>query len=170
MTLERGAILHAQVIRLSNGEATVDLPVGPSPTSGLAAAVTLVRGRTAPCCAGGAADPGRPTSVSQTVDVPVDRGASTLAVTLEVPEGYQPPGTKARVRVRVRDAAGRPAPARVTVWAVDEGVLALSRYTIADVSAIYDVEAPALNTADTRQYLLGRTVPAMPWGMLNYSE
>ena len=166
VTLERGDILHTQVTRLVDGVATVDLPVGPSPTSGLVAAVTLVRGRVSRCCADGTSNPGRPMSRSLAVDVPIDRTASELVVALEVPAGIQAPGTTVRIRVRVRDAAARAAPARVTLWAVDEGVLALSRYAVVDPSGMYDVDPSRLSTADSRESLLGRAVPDVPWGML----
>lgn len=178
VTLGRGVIIHAQATRLIDGQAIVDLPVGASPTAGLLATVSLVRGRVAPCCAadaagraaGSAGDWGRPMSVSNTVLVPIDRSASALAVTLDVPAGFQAPGAKARVRVRVRDAAGRPAPARITLWAVDEGVLALTQYAVADASSMYDVDPSWSMTADSRHFLLGRIVPEMPWGMLQTSS
>ncbi len=170
VTLARGVVLHPQVTRLNDGHATVDLPVGPSATAGLVASVTLVRGRVAPCCASGLSDPGRPMSASHSVDVPIDRAASQLGVALDVPAGFQAPGTKARIRVQVRDAGGRPAPARVTLWAVDEGVLALTRYAVTDPSRMYDVDASHMSTADSRAFLLGRTVPDVPWGMLQTSS
>jgi hypothetical protein len=72
-------------------------------------------------------------SNSQQSDSPAGTGASSAAALVE----YEP-GDTATVRVRVTDSNGEGTRAEVTLWAVDEGVLALTGYTTPDpVSLIY---------------------------------
>src|SRR5690606_3132466 len=55
-----------------------------------------------------------------------------LAVEVRPERPEYRPGDTARVHMRVRDAAGRGQRAEVTLWAVDEGVLALTGYRTPD--------------------------------------
>ncbi|MBA3548776.1 MAG: hypothetical protein H0T76_20025 [Nannocystis sp.] len=55
-----------------------------------------------------------------------------LAVTVAAP-ATAGPGEQVELRVRVRDEQDRPLPARVALWAVDEAVLALTRYEVPDL-------------------------------------
>jgi alpha-2-macroglobulin len=159
LTLERGDVLEARVVRLSGTTAAVDVPVGDSVVSGLQAAVTLIQGRRSPCCDANRNDPGRPTTISAAIDVVLDQAGSKLAVAIEAPRQARP-GGRATVRVRVRDDAQRPVQGEVTLWAVDEGLLALTEYTLVDLQrAMYHRDAGGPWLLDTRSLLLGRRLP-----------
>jgi len=165
LTLERGAVLEAHVVRLDGRRVSVDLPVGDSAVAGLQAVVTAVRGRTAPCCEPGRDDPGRPAVSVASVNVPLNRASAELAVEIDAPATRRP-GEHATVTVRVRDHAGRPVPGEVTIWAVDEGLLALTHYELPNpFAAMYDRERGWVGFADTRLQLLKRALPQY-WGEL----
>jgi alpha-2-macroglobulin len=159
VTLERGGVLEAHVLRLDGGSATIDLPVGDSAAGGLQAVVTAVRGRIDMCCAAGRDDPGRPTTRVAAVDIPLDRADAELNVDVEAPATRRP-GEKAAIAVRVRNARGLPASAEVTIWAVDEGLLALTNYQVPNpLEAMYDRGREWVGFADSRTRLLRRRLP-----------
>ncbi len=170
LTLERGAVLEARVVRLSGTTATVDVPVGDSAVSGLQAAVTLIQGRRSPCCDANRNDPGRPATISAAIDVVVDQAGTKLAVAIEAPR-YARPGGRATVRVRVRDDAQQPVQGEVTLWAVDEGLLALTAYRLVDPHhAMYHRDAGGPWLQDTRSLLLGRRLPTWLGDVLQTSS
>ncbi|HEX6537402.1 MAG TPA: alpha-2-macroglobulin family protein, partial [Gemmatimonadaceae bacterium] len=77
-------------------------------------------------------DPGRPTIRVGYTEVRVTPEVKRLAVSVTPAASEYRPGETARVRVRVADASGAPRRAEVTLWAVDEGVLALTGYKTPD--------------------------------------
>ena len=126
-TIEREGILEARVVRLEGAATPLAVRLEGAHLPNVYAAVALVpRGH------GGAAP---------AAGAPVKFGATTLTVSAEsrrLTVAITPtrdalrPGDTAEVAVRVRDAAGRPARAEVTLWAADEGVLALTGYETPD--------------------------------------
>ena len=62
------------------------------------------------------------------VELHVDRTRQKLAVALSTDRSSYAPRDTAAIRVRVLDAAGHGARSEVAVWAVDQGVLALTGY------------------------------------------
>ena len=82
----------------------------------------------------------RPDSAAQViragyVELRVKTGRKRLAVTVAPNDAESRPGDTAVVQVHVRDAGGRGLRSDVTVWAVDEGILALTGYETPDVLA-----------------------------------
>lgn len=80
-------------------------------------------------------DVGAPRTYHDTVELDLDEEAQRLTVEVAPDRETARPGDEIEVRVRVRDADGRPAQAEVTLWAVDEGVLLLEKYAIPDLLA-----------------------------------
>ena len=90
----------------------------------------MARGRSAP--PGPLDDPGRPTIRVGYAELRVTPERKRLTVGL-TPRGKEyRPGDTATVALDVRDAAGKGRRSEVTLWAVDEGVLALTGYRTPD--------------------------------------
>ncbi|MEM6995643.1 MAG: MG2 domain-containing protein [Myxococcota bacterium] len=70
-----------------------------------------------------------------------------LTVSVEAPEVASPNET-IEVTVRVRDEAGRPVAGNVTVWAVEEAILALEAPVIPDLADAFVVERGALTSVE----------------------
>lgn len=89
----------------------------------------------------------RPDSANQLIrvgytELHVKIAPKRLAVAVAPSATEYRPGDTAVVRVRVRDAAGRGVRSEVTLWAVDQGVLALTGFQTPDVLArIYEPRA-----------------------------
>ena len=127
VTTEREGILDAHVVALRGASTPLDVPVREGHVPNVYVGVALV-----PRGAGGAAPvSGAPLKVGYaTLEVSAD--ARRLSVELTPRRDGLRPGDTADVGVRVRDAEGHPVRAEVTVWAADEGVLALTGYATPD--------------------------------------
>src|SRR4029450_11863244 len=92
--------------------------------------IVVARGRSAP--PGPLDDPGRPTIRVGYAELRVTPERKRLKVDVApIARAYRP-GDTARVALQVRDAAGAGQRSEVTLWAVDEGVLALTGYRAPD--------------------------------------
>jgi hypothetical protein len=81
----------------------------------------------------------------------VDPNERRLAVDVEPDRRAGAPGDPVEVEVRVRDRQGRPREAEVTLWAVDEGVLALTGYPTPDIVPLFTLPRPdQTETFDSR--------------------
>lgn len=80
----------------------------------------------------------RPAFASGTINLPVSTASRKLTVSAEPQDRTLAPGGETKVSIEVKDQYGEPvANSEVAVVVVDEAVLALSRYTIADPAAIF---------------------------------
>lgn len=82
--------------------------------------------------------PTRPDSAAQVMrvgyaELRVKTAPRRLAVSVEPSAGEYRPGDTATIRVRLRGADGRGARGEVTLWGVDEGVLALTSFATPDL-------------------------------------
>jgi uncharacterized protein YfaS (alpha-2-macroglobulin family) len=132
ITVERERVLEQRRVRITSGTYTLRLPITEAYAPNAFVSVVVVRGRTGP--PGTVDDPGRPTMRVGYAELRVTPEAKRLAVEVKPLADEYRPGDTARVRVRVRDAAGRSQAAEVTLWAVDEGVLSLTGYRTPDPS------------------------------------
>src|SRR4029079_19417345 len=71
-------------------------------------------------------DLGKPSTVAATAWVKVTPIANRVAVTLEHPDKAQPRDT-VDITIRLADPRGQPLPGEVTLWLVDQAVLALGK-------------------------------------------
>ena len=127
VTTEREGILEAHVVALDGASTPIDVPVREGHVPNVYVGVSIVpRG-----AAGAAPVAGSPLKIGYAT-LPVSTAARRLSVVLTPRAGAMRPGEMADVDVRVRDAAGHPVRAEVTLWAADEGVLALTGYATPD--------------------------------------
>jgi hypothetical protein len=126
ITLEREGLLEQRRIRIESGTTTLSIPITEAHAPNVFVSIVVARGRSAR--PGPLDDPGRPTVRVGYAELRVtpEQKRLTVAVRPLAPE-YRP-GDTARVALEVRDAAGKGQRSEVTLWAVDEGVLALTGY------------------------------------------
>jgi uncharacterized protein YfaS (alpha-2-macroglobulin family) len=130
VTVEREGVIEQRRMRLTSGSTTLKFPVTEAYVPNVYVSMFVARGRSAP--PGRFDDPGRPTVRVGYAELRVTPEVKRLAVAVQPLAGEYRPGDTARVRLEVRDGAGRGQRAEVTLWAVDEGVLALTGYTTPD--------------------------------------
>ena len=131
VTVERERVLKQWRVTARRGSNVVTLPLTDALVPNVFVSVFLQRrglGET------------RPDSAAQVfrvgyAEVKVRPSPKRLAVAVEPARKEYRPGDTASVRLRVRDAAGRGVPSEVTLWAVDEGVLALTGFETPDLLA-----------------------------------
>jgi alpha-2-macroglobulin len=113
-------------VDVQGGAATFRLPIRGNWAPRLPVHFVLMRGRlpgTAPQ-PGNATDLGKPATVATTAWLQVEPVANRVDVKLGYPEKARP-GQKIEVKIDLRDPQGRPLPGEVTLWLVDQAVLAL---------------------------------------------
>ena len=159
VTVERERVLQQFRIRVASGTQTLRIPITEAFAPNAFVSVVMVRGRSAR--PGTVDDPGRPTLRVGYAELRVTPEVKRLAVTVQPLRPEYRPGDTARVRVRLRDAAGRPQAGEVTVWAVDEGVLSLTGYTTPDpIDLIYQPRGLGMRLASN----LVSVAPQVPEG------
>ncbi|HET7230459.1 MAG TPA: MG2 domain-containing protein [Longimicrobium sp.] len=159
VTVERERVLQHYRIRVTSGTQTVRIPITEAFAPNAYVSVMMVRGRSAN--PGTVDDPGRPTLRVGYAELKVTPEVKRLAVTVQPLRPEYRPGDTARVRVRLRDAAGRPQAGEVTVWAVDEGVLSLTGYKTPDpIDLIYQPRGLGMRLASN----LVSVAPQVPEG------
>jgi alpha-2-macroglobulin len=129
-TLERERVLESRRIRITAGATTIRVPITEELAPNAFASVLLVRGRSA--APGPLDDPGRPALRVGYTELRVLPEVKRLAVEVTPAQPEYRPGDTARVNIAVRSADGAGQRAEVTLWAVDEGVLALTGYQLPD--------------------------------------
>jgi uncharacterized protein YfaS (alpha-2-macroglobulin family) len=159
VTVERERVIEQRRIRITSGTYTLKLPITEAYAPNVFVSVVVVRGRTGP--PGTVDDPGRPTMRVGYAELRVTPEAKRLAVEVKPLGDEYRPGDTARVRVRVRDAAGRGQQAEVTLWAVDEGVLSLTGYKTPDpIGLVYQPRGLGMRLASN----LVSVAPQVPEG------
>ncbi len=159
ITVEREGLIEQRRLRLSAGATTLTLPITEALVPNAFVSVLVARGRSA--APGPLDDPGRPTIRVGYAELRVTPEVKRLAVQVEPLQREYRPADTARVAVRVKDAAGRGRRSEVTLWAVDEGVLALTGYRTPDpLDAIYRRRGLGLRLASN----LVAVAPQVPEG------
>ncbi|MGH7298499.1 MAG: MG2 domain-containing protein, partial [Polyangiaceae bacterium] len=131
VTVERAGIYRQERMHLVGATPTITVPITDDLRPNAFVSVHLVRGRTkAPSARG--ADVGAPAYKSGYASLIVDPESRRLKVALTPARKDLRPGETVDADVVVTDAAGKPAPAELTLWAVDEGVLMLTGYSTPD--------------------------------------
>jgi uncharacterized protein YfaS (alpha-2-macroglobulin family) len=124
VTVEREGVLDARVATLDGAATPVDVPLGERHMPNAFVSVTLLSRTGAPLA-------GPPLRMGY-LELEVRPESRRLAVKVEPARATMQPGERAEVLVTVTDAAGRPVRGEVTLWAADEGVLALTGYQTPD--------------------------------------
>lgn len=130
VTVEREQVIAQRRIRITSGSQMVKIPITEAFVPNAFVSVVVVRGRSAP--PGKLDDPGRPTMRVGYTQLRVTPEVKRLRVAISLGKPDHRPGDSAQVRLAVRDVRGAGARAEVALWAVDEGVLALTAYKTPD--------------------------------------
>jgi len=156
LTFEREGVLRREMRRLGQRGTLLDLPLTAELAPNVSLAVRSVSGRSAPFPSREhpRSDFGHPSSSSDSFELRVAAPDRKLAVAIETEPEYRP-GAEVTARVRVSDAAGRPAQAQVTLWAVDEGVVLLEPFKVPELGETFSQERDVdVVDVDTRNLLL----------------
>ena len=159
LTIEREGIRQHQRFDLKSTQDTIDVPITAADIPNVFVSVLLIRGRTSQDIGADGSDPGRPAFRLGYVELAVADETKRLDVKVSADREEYRPANNARVTVAVTDASGKPARSEVTLWAVDQGVLALTDYKAPDVAgAVYQRKALQVMNSDNRQRLISRRV------------
>jgi len=153
LTVERAGIYEHRRLTLEGPTPTVEIPVDERLRPNAFVSVHVLQGvaSASPAAAGVSPEPGYRIGYAQLL---VDRESRRLSVTAKPRSAEYRPGQRAHVDLAVTRAAGGAHPAELTVYAVDEGVLALTGYEPPDPIAIFTAPRPlAVATLESRDAL-----------------
>lgn len=131
VTVVRERVLHQERRRVRSGGVTWELPITREMIPNAFVTVTLVRPRTGAPQPDGV-DLDAPDLRWGATELGVRTGRSPLRVALSLPTARSLVGAEVPVGVTVTDGEGRPVSTRVSLWAVDEGILRLTSYRAGD--------------------------------------
>lgn len=159
ITVEREGVISQHRQRLTSGTTTFKLPITEAHAPNVFVSMLVARGRSEQ--PGTLGDPGRPTIRVGFAELRVTPEVKRLSVLVAPDRPEYRPGDTARVRVAVRDNAGRGVRSEVTLWAVDQGVLSLTGFRTPDpLDRIYQPRGIGLTLAST----LANVAPQLPEG------
>ncbi|AKT39846.1 Ig-like domain-containing alpha-2-macroglobulin family protein [Chondromyces crocatus] len=142
VTVERAGVYTRERVTLTGAAPMLSIPITDDLLPNAFVSVLLVRGRSTPAGAkatGGKATPdiGAPTFRLGYARLAINPTSRRLAVDVRPDKSEYRPGAPITVDVGVRDSAGKPARAEVTLYAVDEGVLSLIGYKTPDPLEVF---------------------------------
>ncbi len=156
ITVVRGRVLHEERRTVRGGGVSLELPITAAMIPNAFVTVTLVKPRTGPPGADGV-DLNAPDLRWGATELGVRTGSSPLRVQVELPATRSLVGTDVPVTVHVTDGDGRPVSTRVSLWAVDEGILRLTGYRLHDpFASMRPRSAPGFRLEDLRRQLASR--------------
>ncbi|MBA3317904.1 MAG: hypothetical protein H0T50_07400, partial [Gemmatimonadales bacterium] len=159
ITLEREGLIEQRRLRIESGTTTLALPITEAFAPNVFVSIVVARGRSAR--PGPLDDPGRPTVRVGYAELRVTPERKRLAVRVAPVAAEYRPGDTARVAVEVHDGSGTGQRSEVTLWAVDEGVLALTGYRTPDpLDLLYRPRGLGMRLAST----LTTVTPQVPEG------
>lgn len=155
ITVERAGVYKSERRKLVGTTPTVEVPITDDLRPNAFVSVHLVRGRKkAPPADRAKADVGAPQYRVGYAELAIDPEARRLKVDVRPRDKELRPGATAEVEVVVRDAAGKPKSAEVTLYAVDEGVLSLIGYKTPDPLPVFTASRPLqVATLESRESL-----------------
>lgn len=158
VTVEADGVFEKRTVRLSGPTPTLQIPIDERLRPNAYVSVHLVRPRSAPQPGAGKADLGAPTYRVGHAELRVDPETRRLRVALAPSKKELRPGEEIEVDVDVKDAAGKPARAEVTLYAVDEGVLSLIGYRTPDPLPVFTAPRPLRTATLESRQTLGRVL------------
>src|SRR5205085_8727501 len=159
VTVEREGLIEQRRVRITSGSTTLKFPITEAFAPNAFVSILVARGRSAP--PGSLDDDGRPTIRVGYAELRVTPEVKRLTVAIEPDKPEYRPADSARVRVHVRDALAHGSRSEVTLWAVDEGVLALTGYKTPDpIDLIYRERGLGLRLASN----MTSVAPQIPEG------
>jgi hypothetical protein len=176
-TVERNGIYTRKGFKLDRTSAWFEVPITGDLVPTAYVSVMLVRGRVAVAKekkkaprqggddgdAGASAateeDPGKPAFKVGYAKLVISQAQKHLKVKVQPARSEYRPGDEVVVDLDVKDAAGKGAPAELTVFAADEGVLSLIGYKTPDPMSIFYAERGlSVRTADNRLQLISQKI------------
>lgn len=156
VTLEREGVMSQQVLTLSGSTPTIEIPLTHKHLPNVFMSVILLRGRSSDhIYSEEGEDIGRPAFKIGYVNLPVDPGTRHLKVAVKPDRSDYLPGATVTLDIDVRDAAGEPSAAEVTLAVVDRGVLNLINYELPDpFDAFYGNRPLSVQTSETRLHVV----------------
>ncbi|MBK8051663.1 MAG: hypothetical protein IPK16_33990 [Anaerolineales bacterium] len=150
MTLSRSGIVSTESFSLDGGAATLDIPIEAGYLPNLNVQID-VNGSSPRLDDKGqpiADAPNQPAYATGALNLSIPPLARTLTMTLAPAATQLEPGQETSLTVNVKDAQGQPVQdAELAVVVVDESILALSNYTLADpISVFYAARGSNTNT------------------------
>ncbi|MFL6467898.1 MAG: alpha-2-macroglobulin family protein, partial [Pyrinomonadaceae bacterium] len=140
LTLRRNGIVMTERFSMKDSSITLKIPLEEKYLPNIYAQVDLV-GAAVRRNDKGEIDPklaNRPAFASGNINLPISIASRKLTVSAEAKEKTLAPGGETKVDIEVKDSNGEPVSnSEVAVIIVDEAVLALSRYTVADPLSIF---------------------------------
>jgi alpha-2-macroglobulin len=147
-------------VAVRGGQGTVSVPIQTGWVPRIPVHVVLRRGRTGEASVG-AVDVGKPQTVASTLWLRVEPVENRVEVAVTAPERALP-GSTVPVSVALSDPDGKPLAGEVTLWLVDQAVLALGKEQRLDpLPDFIDDRASRIAVRDTRNQVLG-SVPIEP--------
>lgn len=142
-------------IDINNGAATVDVPVSAEHVPRLPVHFLLIRGRTGSSVPRAGLDLGKPTTLASTVSLAVSTRTNQVEVKVEHPPRARP-GERVTLDVKLADEHGKPLAGEVTLWLVDQAVLALGKERRLDpLRDFVQARQSRVRMHDTRNSLFG---------------
>ena len=156
VTLEREGVLSQQVLTLTGSTPTIEIPLTRKHLPNVFVSVILLRGRSSSFVfSEEGEDVGRPAFKIGYVNLPVDPGTQHLKVAVKPDRSDYLPGATVTLDIAVKDAAGEPSAAEVTLAVVDRGVLNLINYELPNpFDAFYGVRPLSVQTSETRLHIV----------------
>lgn len=172
LTISRGGIVETRTFALDGGAATLEIPIEERYIPNVSLQVNVngfaprLDDKGQPLADGVL----RPAYGSGSLDLSVPPLSRTLTVTLAPAASQLAPGAATALDLAVVDAAGQPVEnAELAIVVVDEAILALTNYQLADPLAVfYAARGSNLSSTYGRQSLVlanPETIPAAPVGM-----
>ena len=148
VTVEREGLIEQRRMRIQSGTTTLRLPITEALAPNAFISIIVARGRSA--SPGPLDDPGLPTIRVGYAELRVTPEKKRLKVEVKPLAQEYRPGDTARVAIDVRDADGAGQRSEVTLWAVDEGVLALTGFRTPDpIDLLYQPRGLGMRLAST---------------------
>jgi uncharacterized protein YfaS (alpha-2-macroglobulin family) len=152
VTVERDDIMSYARISLTGGAAALTIPISAESLPNVHVSVMLFRLSPAvPETPDNAAQEPRPEVLTSLISLQVPPVSRKLGVKVTTDSPTYRPGSAATATVNVTDTKGAPVDGSVTLWAVDEGVLRLTGYSVPDLLAQLWPERPnRVQTSESR--------------------
>ena len=159
ITVEREGLIEQRRVRITSGSTTLKFPITEAYAPNAFISILVARGRVSPPKT--LDDGGRPSIRVGYANLRVTPEVKRLTVAVEPARAEYRPGDTASVRLRVHDVQQHGSKCEVTLWAVDEGVLALTGYKTPDpIDLIYRERGLGLRLASN----MTAVAPQIPEG------
>lgn len=158
LTVSRSGVLYTEAFQVTGDTVTLEIPIKEAHLPNLNVQVNLSgsaprlddKGETI------AGVPNRPAFAVGTINLSIPPLLRELTVTASPAQTETEPGSETLINVTLKDSAGQPVKdAEVAVMAVDEAILALTGYNLADPMALfYSDRQPGFTTTYTRSSII----------------